>query len=121
MRFLVDADLPRATSELLRRFGHTPIDVREVGLGAAKDSVIAAYAREHRLCLLTGDFDFSDMRTYPPVDYAGIIVLKLPRDATASFILSLIQSVLEHDRLLSEVSGKLAIVEPGRVRFRSRR
>lgn len=120
MRFLIDADLPRAIGDLLRRYGHTPVDVRDVGLGTAKDSDIAAYARKHRLCLLTGDFDFSNIRIYPPREYAGIIVLKLPRDATASFILNLLQSFLDQPHLLADMDGKLAIVEPGRVRFRSK-
>ena len=84
MRFLIDADLPRATGESLRRAGHDAFDVRDIGLGDAKDSKIAAYARAHQLCLLTGDFDFADIRNYPPHLYAGIVVLTIPRNATVA-------------------------------------
>ena len=70
------------------------------------------------MCLITGDFDFSDIRNYPPNQYAGLIVLSLPKDATASFILDLIESFLLEEKLVSNISGKLAIVEPGRVRIR---
>jgi NADPH2:quinone reductase len=35
LRFLVDADLPRSATSLLRRHGHDVIDVRDVGLVAA--------------------------------------------------------------------------------------
>jgi len=83
MRFLVDANLPRSATELLHRLGHVAVDVRDIGLRAAADSVIAAHAQSNRLTLVTRDFDFADIRNYPPVDYAGIIVLKLPDDATA--------------------------------------
>ncbi|MBW1801190.1 MAG: DUF5615 family PIN-like protein [Deltaproteobacteria bacterium] len=64
MRFLIDEDLPRSTGFLLRQYGHDAIDVREIGLKGAKDSEIAAYARKDGLSLLTGDFDFSDIRKF---------------------------------------------------------
>ena len=36
MRFLIDADLPRPTAELIRSFGHEATDVRNIGLGPAR-------------------------------------------------------------------------------------
>lgn len=78
MRFLVDEDLPRSTNDVLRRYKHEAIDVRGIGLRGAKDHQIAAYAQSEGLCLLTGDFDFSDIRNYPPGEYSGFVVLKLP-------------------------------------------
>ena len=119
MRFLIDEDLPRATGDLLCRYGHDPIDVRDVGLRGAKDPQIAAYARRERLCIVTGDFDFSDIRNYPPGQYAGVVVLKLPRTATASFILNLLESFLQQEDLVAEMPGRLAIVESGQVRIRT--
>jgi len=118
MEFLIDEDLPRLTGDLLRHYRHKAIDVRDIGLRGAKDSQIASYAQSRGLCLLTGDFDFSDIRNYPPAQYAGLIVLSIPRDATASFILNLLEGFLKQDKLISELSGKLAIVKPGRIRIR---
>jgi predicted nuclease of predicted toxin-antitoxin system len=66
VRFLIDADLPRSTKTLLEKFGHQATDVRDIGLGSAKDPVIARYAQNHQACLLTGDFGFADIRNYPP-------------------------------------------------------
>jgi len=66
MRFLIDEDLPRSTDDLLRRYGHDAVDLRDIGLKGSKDSAIAAYAQKEALCLLTGGFDFSDIRKYPP-------------------------------------------------------
>ncbi len=118
MQFLIDEDLPRSTGDLLRKYEHEAIDVRDIGFKGAKDSQIAAYAQSRGLCLVTGDFDFSDIRNYPPAQYAGLIVLNIPRDSTALFILHLLESFLKQDKLVSELSGKLAIVEPGRIRIR---
>ena len=118
MRFLIDADLPRATGAALRRAGHTAFDVRDIGLGDAPDPVIAAYAQAHRLCLVTGDFDFADIRNYPPPSYAGIVVFTLPRHATVAFILHLVDHLLQQSVVLARLPGRLAIVEPGRIRLR---
>ena len=52
--------------------GHEAVDVRDIGLGAADDSVIASHARKNGLCLVTRDKDFGDIRNYPPADYSGI-------------------------------------------------
>lgn len=119
MRFLVDEDLPRSTGDLLRGYGHEAVDVRDIGLRGAKDPQIASYAQKGGLCLVTGDFDFSDIRNYPPGEYAGLVVLKLPRMATASFILNLLESFLQQKDLVAQISGKPAIVEPGRIRIRT--
>ena len=121
MRFLVDEDLPRSTGDLLRRYKHKAADVRDIGLRGAKDHQIAAHAQSEGLCLVTGDFDFSDIRNYPPGEYAGLVILKLPRTATASFILALLESFLQQENLVAQMPGKLAIVEAGRVKIRTGR
>jgi predicted nuclease of predicted toxin-antitoxin system len=120
MRFLIDADLPRSAAEVIRRHGHQVIDVRDIALGAAKDSEIADHARREGLCLITGDFDFSDVRNYPPTSYPGIVVLQLPRNATARFITELLDRFLAQEETVKQLPGRLAIVEPGRIRIRSR-
>jgi predicted nuclease of predicted toxin-antitoxin system len=118
MRFLIDADLPRPTASLARDMGHEAIDVRNVGLGAAIDARVAAYAKEHRLCLLTGDFDFADIRDYPPEKYQGLVVFVFPDDANRDTILHLVKAFLEKQEILQRLPGRLAIAEPGRVRLR---
>ena len=118
MQFLIDEDLPRSTCDVLRSYGHEAIDVRDIGLRGAKDSQIASYAQSRSLCLVTGDFDFSDIRNYPPAQHSGLVVLGVPRDVTALFILNLLEGFLKQDKLVSELPGKLVIVEPGRIRVR---
>jgi predicted nuclease of predicted toxin-antitoxin system len=66
MKFLIDEDLPRSLGLLLMNNGHDAIDVRDIGLRGAKDAEIAEYARQNQFCILTGDYDFSDVRNYPP-------------------------------------------------------
>lgn len=78
MRFVIDADLPRSTKPLLERHGHEAADVRDIGLGQAKDPAIARCAVERQAALLTGDFGFADIRNCPPDRHHGLVVLELP-------------------------------------------
>lgn len=118
MRFLIDADLPRPTADLVRSLGHDAADVRDIGLGASPDHRIAAYAQSRGLCLLTGDFGFADIRDYPPEDYAGLVVFVLPNDASRDVKLHLVEAFLRKSEVLGQLPGHLAIAEPGRVRLR---
>jgi hypothetical protein len=121
VRFLIDADLPRSVGEAILRHGHEVVDVRDIGLRDAKDAEIARYAQSQQLCLITGDYDFADVRNYPPDQYIGLVVLFLPRAATATYITQLLDDFFGQSVLLKELPGKLAIVEPGRVRLRGGR
>ena len=118
MRFLIDANLPRSLLEVIRAYGHEPEHIRDIGLGGATDADIAAYARAARSALVTRDLDFAHVLAYPPADYVGIVVMRLPDDAIATQINDLFARFLKRSELLSRVPGHLVIVEPGRVRFR---
>ncbi len=118
MRFLIDANMPRLTAELLKRYNHEAVDVRDIEMGGAADSDIAAYAQQNTLVLVTRDFDFANIRNYPPAQYPGLLVLELPDDAMATFVLRVIGSFVSQKELVEALSGRLAILEPARVRLR---
>lgn len=118
MRFLLDADLPRSLVPLLARFGHEGLDVRDLGMGVSSDPDIAKYARDHQLCLISGDWGFADIRANPPILYAGIVIIGLPDGAPGAQILELAQLLLHQPEILALLPGRLAIVEKGRIRLR---
>jgi hypothetical protein len=43
--------------------------------------------------LITRDFDFADIRNYPPSLYQGIVVFKLQDDATAKQVAALLRGM----------------------------
>ena len=118
MRFLLDANMPRSSGSLLRDLSHDVEDVRDVLPNGADDATVAAYAIARQLTLITRDFDFADIRNYPPKDYAGIIVLELPDDAVAAQVNQVLRLFVSKPDLLARLAGRLAIVESWRVRFR---
>ena len=118
MRFLVDASMPLSAALLLRQLNHDVEDVRDIGMRSAADDLIAAHAKRNQQVLLTRDFDFADIRNYPPADYAGIMVLQMPDDATAVQVVALLEKFVRQENWLGKIKGRLAIVELWRVRFR---
>lgn len=103
---------------VLREMGFEAVDVRDVGLRGASDERIAAYAKERGLCLVTADGGFANIRQYPPVEYAGLVVLDLPPRATLPVILRLTREFFTNADLVRDLYGKLAVVAFGRVRIR---
>ena len=118
MRFLVDANMPRLTLDVLARLGHDAEFARDSGLANANDSQIAARARATNAAILTRDVDFADVRHYPPADYQGIVVLRLPEDTVAPGIVNVLERFLKQTELSRRLPGHLVILEPDRVRFR---
>jgi predicted nuclease of predicted toxin-antitoxin system len=119
MRFIIDANLPRSLATSLRRLTHIVTDVRDVGMHDADDESIAALAKREGAALVTRDFDFADVRNYPPASYPGIVVINYPSETAAQTIVAAIESALEQPELLAKLPGALIIIEPGRVRLRS--
>jgi predicted nuclease of predicted toxin-antitoxin system len=118
MRFRLDANLPRSSAALLQKLGHEILDVRDVLPKGIDDAAIAAHAQTHQLILITRDFDSADIRNYPPEKFAGLVVLEMPDDATATQINKVLESFAGNKQLLERLPSRLAIVESWRVRFR---
>lgn len=118
MRFLIDANLPRSAIAVLERFGHAVEFARDIGLAAAPDEQIAAHALRNKAVILTRDLDFADIRRYPPIQYLGIVVLRLSDTSAAQEIASVIERFLMEPGFVDSLAGRLAVVESERVRFR---
>jgi predicted nuclease of predicted toxin-antitoxin system len=117
MKFLLDANMPRSAAGILRVAGHEAEDVRDVLPDGTADQVVARHAQSRKRILVTRDFDFADIRNYPPQNYSGILVLTLPDDATAADINQLLKSFIQQPALLEKLSGRLAVVDKNRVRY----
>ncbi len=116
MRVKLDENLPIQLKHLFTESGHDAATVVDEGLGGALDEAIASACITEERVLVTQDLDFSDIRTYPPGEYAGIIVFRLPsaaRDALLEVSAILIERLRE-----SSPEGQLWIVEDSRIRIR---
>ena len=82
-------------------------DVRDDRPGVLRQTIALLRTLEHHgLCLLTGDFDFADIRDYPPEDYPGSVVFVLPDDANRDIILHLMKAFFKIAAMLEQLPGR---------------
>jgi predicted nuclease of predicted toxin-antitoxin system len=114
--FKTDENLPIEVAELLRQAGHDVQTVLDQSLGGEPDPRIAEVCCAEGRALVTLDLDFSDIRTYPPADYPGLIVLR-PATQTITNLTRLVSQVIA--LLATELlAGRLWIVDESQVRIR---
>ncbi|MEQ8404056.1 MAG: DUF5615 family PIN-like protein [Oceanicaulis sp.] len=73
MMFVVDQNLPVWLASWLRDQGHGAVHLREVGMQAADDSMVATLVRERRGVLITKDGDFAQ----PPGPGAPVVWVRI--------------------------------------------
>ena len=116
MKVKLDENLPISATDLFEKLGIGAETVLSEGLGGAGDDSVAHVSHSEDRVLVTLDTDFADIRTYPPADYPGFIVLR-PALQDIDSILNLLQRVVP--RIEEEFTvGSLWIVEEGRIRIR---
>jgi predicted nuclease of predicted toxin-antitoxin system len=114
--FKIDQNLPSEVAVLLRAAGHDATTVYEQGLAGTPDPRLAEIVRSERRALITLDLGLGDIRRYPPREYAGLIVLRPPRQDKVT-VLRLFERVVP--LLVDEqLTGRLWIVDDRRVRIR---
>ena len=117
MDFKIDENLPIEVAQLLVEAGHSASTALSEGLGGAPDEAVLAAASSERRVLVTLDIGFADIRTYPPAESQGIIVLRLRRQDKA-YVADVVKRLIP--RLTAQDIGKkLWIVEDRRIRIRS--
>jgi predicted nuclease of predicted toxin-antitoxin system len=115
--FKIDENLPIEVAQLLVEAGHSASTALIEGLGGAPDEAVLAAASSERRVLVTLDIGFADIRTYPPAESPGIIVLRRRRQDKA-YVADVVKRLIP--RLTAQDIGKkLWIVEDRRIRIRS--
>jgi predicted nuclease of predicted toxin-antitoxin system len=117
VRFLIDACLPRDFNPLLQSFGDESIDIRDIGMRRAVDPEIALHALTNRLCLISEDWGFADIRIYPPARYHGIVLIETT-DSGIDEKIAALRNLLERADIVAALPDRLAIVTPTKIRLR---
>lgn len=116
MKFKIDENLPADVAKILEQSGYdavTVLDQQLVGMGDLE--LVSLCCKEDR-ALITLDTDFADIRTYPPQEFPGLIVLH-PYHQDKPHVLEIIKRLLQ--TLSTErLDQRLWIVEEDRLRIR---
>lgn len=116
MDFKIDENMPVETADLLKRFGHDALTVIDQDMSGGTDESIAEVCQHEQRVLITLDLDFADIRTYPPSQYPGLIVLRVKRQdkRTVTSMIERISEAIDQEIL----SRRLWIVDEEHIRIR---
>jgi len=119
LRFFTDHCIPTLIDDALTDNGHEVYILREHIPIDSIDQVVIDKAQEMDSILVSLNGDFSDIVTYPPSRYKGIISLKVknhPEDFPP-ILDKLLKFISEHPEM-KYFNGKLFQVEIHRIRIR---
>lgn len=116
MKFKIDENLPESVKRLLNDRGYDCHSVYDENIQGGPDDKLIQICRGEKRHLLTLDLDFSDIVTYPPEHYHGIIVLRLSQQA-APFVTTRISAILD-DLAKLDLAGHLVIINDHKIRYR---
>ncbi len=117
MLYLLDANIPYSAKELFSK-PHEVLHVQDLNLQQEEDTVIIAWAKKNKAALISRDFDFANILNFPPKEYFGIIILKIPPFYAAEDIKRVLKNFLSNVDLAS-IPKSTIIVEETRWRTRT--
>lgn len=76
MRFKIDENMPVEAATILSESGHDALTIHDQRMVGEADAQVASVCKLEQRALVTLDLDFADIRTYPPGEHHGIVVLR---------------------------------------------
>jgi predicted nuclease of predicted toxin-antitoxin system len=115
MRLKLDENISKLAAEIFRQAGHDTESVFSQGMAGSSDRKLISVCQAEKRCLVTLDLDFANPFLFPPYQYYGIAVLRLPNRPNYNDLLILCRTLLvalgEKD-----INGKLWIIQKNRIR-----
>lgn len=116
MKLKLDENLGKRCIEMLVSAGHDAATAQSQQLPGAGDRELIEACRAEGRSLVTLDLDFSNPLLFPPRDYAGIAVLRLPKMPTHHDLVLCVKTLIGA-MTREPLNGNLWSVERGRVRI----
>ncbi|MDQ3021802.1 MAG: DUF5615 family PIN-like protein [Bacteroidota bacterium] len=120
MNFKLDENLGNRFKKLFTDNEFEADTVHDEQLQGSVDYKIYETIIKEEKCLVTLDLDFSDVTRFPPQTTKGIVIIRLHKKFTyelASILISQFIDVIKNNKTNEKLSGKLWIVEFGRIRI----
>jgi predicted nuclease of predicted toxin-antitoxin system len=118
LRFLTDQCVSEAVVYMLRDTGNEVLRLRDYSHPDIADHQLIARAQGLNCILLTLDRYFTDIVTYPPAAYKGIIALQIKnRPELLSGIVARLRDHIHVRSDMADYAHKLFIIESYRIRI----
>jgi predicted nuclease of predicted toxin-antitoxin system len=118
VKLFLDENISPLHTRELRADGYDALAVVEVGLSGASDERILEFAIKEDRILLTLDADFANILRFPAENTPGLVRLRLHAPTEQAIRHTLRKALLLLKNV--ELQGRLAIVEPNKIRIRPR-
>ena len=119
LRFFTDHCVPTSVIEALQSGGHEVLILKQHIPKNSNDADVLAKAQEINAVLVSLNGDFSDIVTYPPAQFQGIIALQVRNHPEAiPSILRRLTNYLSANPDQQHYKGRLFLVESHRIRIR---
>jgi predicted nuclease of predicted toxin-antitoxin system len=116
MKLKLDENMPGVASTVLAAHGHGVVTVAEKSLAGAPDSIVARAAATEGRMLVTMDRGFADIRSYPPGQHPGVLLLRLTEQRPSAVAATL--TAVAQSYQLDDLVGCIIIAQPNGVRVR---
>ena len=116
MKFKLDENLPVSAASILAAAGHDVDTVPGEHLTGRPDQDVVAASTAAGRVLISLDVGLGDIRAYPPGSHAGIVILRLADQSSATVI-----EAIEDLASLAEpasLAGAVAVLQRGLLRIR---
>src|SRR6516164_5322783 len=119
LRFLGDHCISNFIIQTLREANHEVVRLRDVLPVESSDDVVIAKAQEIDAILLSLNGDFTDIVSYPPSNYKGIVALQMRNHSEIlPNLMARLTAYLKVQPAMEHYHGKLLVVEVNRIRIR---
>ena len=116
LAFKLDENLGTRGANCLGAYGYDVSTVSEQLLEGTLDDALIEICRIEKRCLVTLDLDFSNPIHYPPHRYAGIVVLRPPKNPEHKDLINCLRNLGQALHSKQTMDGKLWIVSPQQIR-----
>lgn len=115
MKLKLDENLGRSVVEQLCQAGFDVTTVAEQNMRGAADDLLIEVCKSEQRCLVTLDKGYANPLQYRPTEYAGLVVIRLPRRQLFADLQSAVKILISGMKKRA-VNGQLWIVLKDRIR-----
>lgn len=116
MKFLIDENLPISLKKKLIEAGYESIDIREIKMGATDNEIMQIVSDKGYVLISANYRHFANIILFPPSQYQGIIVVKMPRYSIEDVMRRIVKVVISLKE--EDIKHSVVIIEPHRIRIR---